>query len=125
MVKYTLKRLLHGIITVFIIATVVFLLMRMLPTDYFFTEEQLMKFTDQQKEAALKSAGLLDPITEQLGRFYVNTIKGDFGISRRLQAGQPVVKVIGQKFAISTKLGVVALSISLVLGVTMGIIQTV
>ncbi|MBO7402314.1 MAG: ABC transporter permease, partial [Lachnospiraceae bacterium] len=68
MVKYTLKRLLHGVITVFIIATVVFLLMRMLPTDYFFTEEQLMKFTDQQKEAALKAAGLLDPITEQLGR---------------------------------------------------------
>ena len=125
MVKYTLKRLLHGIITVFIIATVVFLLMRMLPTDYFFTEEQLMKFTDQQKEAALNAAGLLDPITEQLGRFYLNTVKGDFGISRRLQAGQPVVKVIGQKFAISTKLGVVALSISLVLGVIMGIIQTV
>ena len=39
-------------------ATIVFLLMRCLPTDYYFTEEQLMKFTEEQKYAALEAAGL-------------------------------------------------------------------
>lgn len=124
MLKYTIKRLLHGVITVFVIATIVFILMRMLPTDYFFTEEQLMKFTDEQKEAALDAAGLLDPLGVQLVRFYGNMLTGDFGTSRRISNGQSVVSLIGDKFAISMRLGVIALVISLVIGVLMGIIQT-
>ena len=66
MLKYTVKRLLQSLVTIFLIATAVFLMMRCLPTDYYFTEEQLMKFTDQQKTAALEAAGLTDPIPTQL-----------------------------------------------------------
>ena len=65
MLKYTVKRLLQSLVTIFLIATAVFLMMRCLPTDYYFTEEQLMKFTDQQKTAALEAAGLTDPIPTQ------------------------------------------------------------
>ncbi len=124
MVKYTIKRLVQGLITVLIIATIVFLLMRLLPTDYFFTEEQLMKLTDQQKEDRLEAAGLLDPIIVQLGRFYKNTFTLNFGTSRRIQSGTAVTKVIGNKFAISMKLGIIALIISLIIGVLLGILQT-
>ena len=70
MLKYTVKRLLQSLVTIFLIATAVFLMMRCLPTDYYFTEEQLMKFTDQQKTAALEAAGLTDPIPTQLVKFY-------------------------------------------------------
>ena len=70
MFKYSIKRLLQSLVTVLIVVTIVFLLMRLLPTDYFFTEEQLIKFTDQQKEDALRAAGLLDSIPKQLFRFY-------------------------------------------------------
>lgn len=125
MAKYTVKRLLQGLVTVFLIATIVFLLMRMLPTDYFFTEEQLMKYTDEQKESALDAAGLLDPIGVQLVRFWKNTAMLDFGVSRRIQANTPVVKVIGSKFAVSMRLGIISLCIALVLGVLLGILQTI
>lgn len=125
MAKYTVKRLLQGLITVLLIATIVFLLMRMLPTDYYFTEDQLMKFTDEQKEAALDSAGLLDPIGVQLINFYGDLVHLDFGVSRRIQTGTAVTKVIGDKFTVSMKLGVIALCISLVLGIILGILQTV
>jgi oligopeptide transport system permease protein len=125
MAKYSVKRLLQGLITVLLIATIVFLLMRLLPTDYYFTEEQLMKFTDQQKEDALRAAGLLDPLGKQLINFYNSLLHLDFGISRRIQTGTTVVKVIGNKFAISMKLGVIALCISLVLGIALGILQTI
>ena len=50
MFKYTIKRLSQTIVTVLIVATIVFLLMRMLPTDYFFTEDQLIKLTEEQKQ---------------------------------------------------------------------------
>lgn len=124
MLKYTIKRLVESLITVLIIVTIVFLLLRMLPTDYYFTEEQLMKFTEEQKQEQLLAAGLLDPIPKQLMDFYNNVIHLDFGESRRIQNGVAVTKVIGDKFAISMQLGLIAIAISVVIGVPLGILQT-
>ena len=64
MLKYTVKRLAQSLVTILLIATIVFLLMRCLPTDYYFTEEQLMKFTEEQKYAALEAAGLQPEVAE-------------------------------------------------------------
>lgn len=124
MLKYTIKRLLESLVTVLIIVTIVFLLLRLLPTDYYFTEEQLMKFTEEQKQEQLLAAGLLDPIPEQLMDFYGDVIRLDFGESRRIQNGVPVVKVIGDKFQISMRMGIISIGISMVVGVLIGILQT-
>ena len=124
MLKYTIKRLLESLVKVLIIVTIVFLLLRLLPTDYYFTEEQLMKFTEEQKQEQLLAAGLLDPIPEQLMDFYGDVIRLDFGESRRIQNGVPVVKVIGDKFQISMRMGIISIGISMVVGVLIGIIQT-
>ena len=124
MLKYTIKRLLESLVTVLIIVTIVFLLLRLLPTDYYFTEEQLMKFTEEQKQEQLLAAGLLDPIPEQLMNFYGDVIRLDFGESRRIQNGVSVVKVIGDKFQISMRMGIISIGISMVVGVLIGIIQT-
>ena len=56
--------------------------------------------------------------------FYNDVIHLDFGESRRIQNGVPVVKVIGDKFAISMQLGLIAIGISVVIGVPLGILQT-
>ena len=58
MVKYILKRLLQSVVTVLLVVSIVFLLLRMMPSDYFFTEDELMKFTEEQKEAKLERLGL-------------------------------------------------------------------
>lgn len=124
MFKYSIKRLLQSLVTVLIVATIVFLLMRMLSTDYYFTENQLMKFTEAQKNEQLLAAGLLDPIPKQLVDFYGDLARFDFGESRRIQNGVPVVKLIADKFVISMKLGLAALGISIVTGVSMGMMQS-
>ena len=123
MFKYTLKRLGQSLITVLIIVTIVFCLLRLLPTDYYFTEDQLMKFTDQQKHDALEAAGLLDPIPVQLVNFYNDILQLDFGDSRRIQNGVPVVNVIGDKFGISMRNGLSSMALSMVIGIPMGIMQ--
>ena len=123
MAKYTVKRLLQSLVTILIVVTIVFLLLRMLPTDYFFTEDQLMKLTDQQKHDQLKAAGLLDSTFTQLTRYYGQLLRLDFGTSRRIQSGVSVVKVIGGKFAMSMQLGLISFAISLVIGVVMGVLQ--
>ena len=123
MLKYTVKRLLQSLITILIAVTVVFLLMRMLPTDYYFTEDQLMKFTPEQKEAALEAAGLLDPIGEQLVRFYGQLLHLDFGTSRRIQNGMAVTRVIGDRMGVSLRLGAIAFCISWICGIIIGVVQ--
>ena len=123
MIRYTAKRLLQSLVTVLVVATIVFLLMRALPTDYYFTEDQVMKLTEEQKDAQLQAAGLLDPIGQQLLRCYGGLLRFDFGTSRRIQNGAPVLEVIGSKFTVSMRLGVTALVIALFVGVAMGVIQ--
>ena len=78
MFKYIVKRLLQSIVTILLIVTVVFLLMRLMPTDYFFTEDELIKLTDEQKELKLQAAGLTDPPLVQLGNFYKNMFTFDY-----------------------------------------------
>lgn len=123
MFKYTVKRLLQSVLTVLIIVTIVFLCMRALPTDFFFTEDQMMKLDDQQKEDILAKAGLLDPIPTQLFRYYGQVLSGDFGTSRRIQNGTSVLEIIGGKFAISMRLGLTSMAISLTLGILLGVLQ--
>ena len=123
MFQYTVKRLLQSAVTVLTVVTIVFLLLRMLPTDYYFTEDQLMKFSEQQRTEQLEAAGLLDPIPEQLFHFYGQLLQGDLGESRRIQNGVPVTDVISKKFGISMQLGLISVGISLVIGVGMGVMQ--
>ena len=49
MFKYTIKRLFQSLLTVLLVISAVFLLLRLLPTEYFFTEEQNIKLTEEQK----------------------------------------------------------------------------
>ncbi len=59
MAKYILKRLFQSLITVLLVVSVVFILLRMMPSDYFFTEDELMKFTEVQKNAKLERLGIM------------------------------------------------------------------
>lgn len=125
MLKYTIKRLLQSVVTIFLIATAVFVLMRMLPPEkFYFDPDEEMYLSDEAQEDILRKAGLLDPLHEQLFRFYKDTLQGDFGVSRRIQRDTSVIKLISKKVGISMRNGAMAMGISLLVGVTMGVFQT-
>lgn len=125
MLKYTIKRLFQSLLTIFLIATAVFVLMRMLPPEsFYFDADEQMYLSDEVQEDILREAGLLDPLPEQLLRFYGNILRGDFGESRRIQRNVPVVELISARFAVSMRNGAMALGIALVCGVLMGVFQT-
>ena len=106
MARYIIKRLLQSVVTILLVVSVVFLLLRLLPTDYFFTEEELIKLTPEQQHDKLQANGLLDHPLVQLFNFYKRLFtQGDLGTSRRLQTGKS------------------ALAISLIIGVPLGILQ--
>ena len=123
MIKYSLSRLFESFVTVFLIVTLIFLLMRMMPKEYFFTEAELDRLTHEQVEERLTRAGLNDPVPEQLLRFYRQLLQGDLGKSTRIRNGAPVLELVGERFQVSMRLGLIALAIALVVGVAIGTLQ--
>ena len=67
MIKYILKRLFQSLIVILLVICVVFFLLRLMPSDYFFTEDELMKFTEAQKYAKLERLGIMEVCSECRG----------------------------------------------------------
>ena len=122
MLKYILKRLLQSVFTLFIIATVVFLLMRLMPESGYFGEE-FDKMDPEQIEASLKAMGLRDPIPVQLMRFYTSILKVDFGKSIVFRPNVDVMKIIKQKVPSSLPFGLASVAIGLVVGISIGVLM--
>lgn len=122
MLKYILKRLLQSVFTLFIIATVVFLLMRLMPESGYFGEE-FDKMDPEQIEASLKAMGLRDPIPVQLMRFYTSILKGNFGKSIVFRPNVDVMKIIKQKVPYSLPFGLASVAIGLVVGISIGVLM--
>ncbi len=119
MLKYIVKRLLQSILTLFIIATVVFFLMRLMPEEGYFGE-QYDKMDEHQIEVALEAMGLKDPIPVQLVRYYNQLLHGDLGKSITVRPKVAIVKMIEQKAPYSIKFGLYSIALSLLVGIPMG-----
>jgi oligopeptide transport system permease protein len=122
MLKYTLKRLGQSMITLFIVVSLVFLFMRLMPEEGYFGQGY-EKLDLAQREAILTSLGLRDPLHVQLGNFYKNLSKGDLGTSITYRPNVPVAEVIKPKLAYSIYFGLGSLAISLVAGISLGILM--
>lgn len=122
MFKYALRRLWQSLVTVFIVLTLVFLLMRLLPVEGYFAD-MYDKMTPEQRVAVLDSMGLLDPWYIQLQRFYTNLLHGDLGTSLVYRPQIAVSEIIAAKIPYSMKFGLTAIGLSLTLGLAMGVRQ--
>ena len=115
MFKYLLKRLSSAIVSMFIVVTVVFLLMRLMPVEGYFGG-RADSMTEENKQKILQNMGLLDPWYTQLLNFYDDLVHLDFGRSVTLQPKTPVVKILAKKLPYSVNFGLGAIVISLLLG---------
>lgn len=122
MAKYILKRIGLALISMLIIITAVFLLMRLLPVDGYYGS-RADKMTDEQKQAVLQDLGLLDPWYVQLKNFFVDLAHGDLGRSISYQVKQPVTKILAKKIPYSMVFGLGAIAISLVAGCGLGVLM--
>lgn len=120
MLKYSVKRLLQSLITLFIIITVVFLLMRLMPEEGYFGQGY-EKLDEAQKEAILTNMGLRDPLHIQLGNFYKKLLSGDLGESIIYRPKVPITEILKTKIPYSLYFGLAAIAISLILGIPLGI----
>lgn len=117
MFKYLVKRLLMGILTLFILATTTFFMMKAIPGSPFAGDTQRLS---PDVLAALEAKyGLDKPITEQYFTYMGNAVRGDFGESM-YRKGTPVADIIGNAAPVTIRLGLTAFLIAIVVGIALG-----
>ena len=118
MVKYVLKRLASSVVTLAIVITIVFVLLRQMPIEGYF--DNFEKLNEAQINAKLANLGLTQPIPVQLRNFFVNLFHGDLGVSSRYSAGTSIASIIAQKAPLSIRMGLMSMAISLLMGIPLG-----
>lgn len=116
MTAYLARRLLGAIPTLLVIITLAFFMMRIAPGGPFDEERTL----PPQVEANIKAAyGLDKPLLVQYVNYVSGVLQGDLGPSFKYK-DFTVVDLIAQGAPVSARLGLTALSVALLLGVTLG-----
>ena len=116
MSKYVLKRLMYMFISLFIIITITFFLMKLMPGSPF----NDAKLNAEQKAILNEKYGLNDPVAVQYLHYLKNVVTGDFGYSFQYH-NQPVWDLIGPRLIPSMEMGITAMIIGVLLGLILGV----
>ncbi|MHC0036696.1 ABC transporter permease [Pseudoneobacillus sp. C159] len=118
MAKYITRRLLYMLLSLYLIVTATFFLMRLAPGNPFTSEKQL----PPEIEAALNAHyGLDDPWYQQYADYLVRIVQWDFGPSFKYKT-RTVNDLISEGFPVSLALGAQAILIAVALGLLLGIL---
>lgn len=119
MLKYISKRVLYIFITLWIIITCTFFLMKNLPGTPF-DAERFAIMSPVQQEQILKLYGLNDPLPVQYLKYLGNILHGDLGTSFTYvnqNAGAVIAGRLGSSFLIGAQAVLLGLAVGLVLGI--------
>lgn len=116
MTGYIAKRVLMAILSVFLVATITFFLMFLVPGGPFLSEKAPSEATIKALEAKY---GLDQPVIVQYKNYMLNLLRGDFGLSIK-QRGRTVWQIITAGFPVSAKVGGLSIMIALLIGVPLG-----
>ncbi len=114
--KYIIKRVAMGVLSIFIVATLTFFLMNLVPGGPFVAEKSISKAA---QAALAEKYGLDKPILERYVNYMTDFVKGDMGPSLR-QRGREVSDIIFSKFPVSAGLAGIAVAVSVLVGIPLG-----
>ena len=117
MIRYIVNRVVSALLTMFVLATATFFLLRLVPGDPFAGP----KVVPEVKERLRAHYGLDKPLLEQYVIYMGNLLRGDFGYSLA-KRGHRVNSIIRDAFPQSLDLGIRAMINAIVLGIFFGII---
>ena len=120
MARYTCRRILTGFLSLFVLITVTFFLVRIIPGSPF----QRGGVSETVVEAIEQEYGLNEPLFTQYISYIGGVLHGDLGISYQDPAVR-VTEVIARAWPVTASVGVAALIVSLILGTGLGILSAV
>ncbi|TDM41903.1 ABC transporter permease [Macrococcoides goetzii] len=120
MLKYTIKRISYMLLTLFIVTTATFFLMKLMPGSPFNDE----KLSAEQKAIVNEKYGLNDPLGVQYLNYLKKAATGDFGVSFQYD-NKDVLGLIIPRLGPSAEIGLYAMIIGVTLGIILGVIAAV
>ncbi|QNQ84196.1 ABC transporter permease [Lactobacillus sp. PV037] len=121
MTKFILKRVFYMFLTLFIVATATFFLMKAMPGSPYANEA---KMTLTQRHIMDEQYGLNKPVIVQYLIYLGSMFKGDFGTSFQY-ANQSVSSLILPRLAVSMQLGLQAMVLGVVVGAFLGAVAAI
>jgi peptide/nickel transport system permease protein len=121
MQRYLLQRLLQGVLTMFVISLIVFLLARLSgdPLHIMLPEEA----TAEDYANAAQKWGLDRPLPTQYLTFVGNALRGDLGRSIRLR--QPTLELVLERVPATLQLAGAAIAVSLLIAIPVGVLSAI
>ncbi len=120
MLRYTGKRIVTGILSLFVLATATFFLIHFMPGSPF----QSGAVSQQVVDALEKEYGLSEPLISQYFSYMGNLLRGDLGISYT-EPGTGVAEIIGRTWPLTASVGIAALLTAVITGTGLGILRAV
>lgn len=117
--RYIFRRIFASLLTLFVVITLTFFMMRMIPGGPFTDEKAIPSFV---LEKMMSRYHLNDPLLIQYGRYLLNVLCLDLGPSYRYE-GMSVNELIASGFPASFMVGGIALVLALLVGIPAGIIS--
>jgi oligopeptide transport system permease protein len=118
LLTYIAKRVFSALITIWFIMTLTFFLMNAVPGDPF-TSEKMRDLV--LRDAMMAKYGLDKPLFERYGKYMLDYLKGDFGLSYA-KRGLTTNQIIAAGFPYSLRIGIYASIMILVLGIFFGLL---
>jgi oligopeptide transport system permease protein len=116
--RYVLEKILYMLLSLFVLASATFFLMRAIPGNPFQAEKNIPPAI---KQKLMEKYGFDKPLLVQYGNYIGNLLKFDFGTSMKQQY-VTVESVIKNGFGYSLQLGALAILVSVAVGVLLGLI---
>jgi len=121
MTKYILKRIFYLFVTLFIIASLTFFLMKLLPGTPFSNQNRM---SPDQLKIVKAQYGLDQSVFVQYVRYMGGLLQGNLGTSFQFN-NEPVTSLIGQRLAPSMQIGAQAMILGTVFGILLGAVAAI
>lgn len=117
--KYIGRRVFYMIITLFLIASVTFFLMKLLPGTPYSNQDKL---SEEQIYIMNEQYGLNEPVIVQYGTYLKGLVTGDLGVSFQFN-NTPVSDLLSDRIGPSAQIGLQGVITGTLLGILLGVIS--
>ena len=120
MIRYIIKRLVYAVLTLFVLISLTFFMMRMPPGDPFIGDKTVSATAMANMNAKY---GLDKPVFVQYLMYMGNCLRGDLGIS--ITYNRDVMTIISESFLVSADLGIRAIIFAVIIGILLGAVAAI
>ena len=123
MIEYIVRRLIFGILVLFIMTTFIFIIMRAVPGDVVTLQLANSGASPEQMDALKAEMGLDKSVLGQLVDWVQAAVRGDLGNS--LWSGKEVSQIILDRLPVTIQLAIMSIVLAIIIGIPIGVISAV